>query len=204
MHFETCLCLLCSEDLPLARFHDDPENRVEQLFKGKVLLSAASAFLLFSRTGMVQHMLHRLKYQNDRQVGLYLGRLMAQDIQTSARFADVDRLLAVPLHPRKEFMRGYNQSQVLVDGMRQVWPIQSIGKDLVRVVRTSTQTRRSRMERWRNVKEAFHVPDPQKLAGKHVLIVDDVVTTGATLEGCIKALSEVPDIRVSVYTAACA
>ena len=101
-------------------------------------------------------------------------------------------------------MRGYNQRQVLVDGMRQVWPLESVGKDLVRVVRTPSQTKRSRLDRWLNVKEAFQLPDPERLRGKHVLIVDDVVTTGSTLEGCAKALSGVPDIRISVYTAACA
>lgn len=204
MHFESCLCLGCTEDLPLTRFHDDPDNRVEQLFKGKVEMEAASAYLFFTRDGMVQHMLHRLKYHSDRHVGLYLGRMMAEDLMRSPRFATVDCFLPVPLHPRKEFMRGYNQSQVLVDGMQQRWPLPCIGKDLVRVVRTPSQTRRSRLDRWRNVKEAFHLPDPEKLQGKHVLIVDDVVTTGATLEGCMKALSAVPNVRTSVYTVACA
>jgi ComF family protein len=204
MHFEAQLCLECLEDLPRTRFHDDPDNRVEQLFRGKVRIAAASAFLHFSPTGMVQRMLHRLKYHHDRQIGLYLGRAMAEDLMTSGRFKDVDCFLPVPLHPRKEHMRGYNQSQVLVDGMQEVWPLPCIGKGLVRVVRTPSQTRRSRIERWINVKEAFHLPDPTRLSGQHVLIVDDVVTTGATLEGCIRALSTVPGSRISVYTAACA
>lgn len=204
MHFEDCICLACVEDLPRTRFHEDPNNQVEQLFRGKVEITAASSFLFFIRTGKVQHMLHRLKYQNERHVGMFLGRLMAEDLRDSPRFQSVDCFLPVPLHPRKEFMRGYNQSQVLVDGMRQRWPLPSIGKGLVRVVRTPSQTRRSRLDRWRNVKEAFHLPEPEKLRGKHVLIVDDVVTTGATLEGCILALSVVPEIRISVYTVACA
>jgi len=203
-HFEHCLCTLCEADLPRTRFHDDPRNRVEELFRGKVQLEAASAFLHFSPTGMVQRMLHRIKYHHDRQLGLELGRWMADDIRTSARFGTVDLLLPVPLHPRKEHARGYNQSQVLVDGMRQRWPVESIGKGLVRVIRTPSQTRRSRLDRWLNVKEAFHLPRPEDLRGRHVLIVDDVVTTGATLEGCVKALSAVPEIRISVFTAACA
>jgi ComF family protein len=196
--------MICEQDLPRTRFHDDPDNRVEQLFRGKVELVAGSAFLHFAATGMVQHMLHRLKYHQDRQLGMYLGRLMAEDLRGSQRFATVDAFLPVPLHPRKEHMRGYNQSQVLVDGMRQHWPLESIGKGLVRVVRTPSQTRRSRLDRWLNVKEAFHLPDPEALRGRHVLIVDDVVTTGATLEGCIKALSAVPEIRISVFATACA
>lgn len=203
-HFERSLCSICEADLPRTRFHNDPNNRVEELFKGKVQLEAASAFLHFNPTGMVQRMLHLIKYQYDRDLGLELGRWMAQDLRSCARFSSVDLLLPVPLHPLKEHMRGYNQSQVLVDGMRQIWPLENIGKGLVRVVRTPSQTRRNRLDRWHNVKEAFHLPDPEQLRGRHVLIVDDVVTTGATLEGCVKALSLVPDIRVSVYTAACA
>lgn len=202
--FESSLCTPCLNDLPRTRFHDDPRNRVEELFRGKAQLEAASAFLHFNPTGMVQRMLHRIKYHHDEQLGLELGRLMAEDLRTSARFNSVDLFLPVPLHPRKEHTRGYNQCQVLVDGMREVWPLESIGKGLVRVVRTPSQTKRNRLDRWLNVKEAFHLPDPEKLRGRHVLIVDDVVTTGATLEGCMKALSIVPDIRLSVYTAACA
>jgi ComF family protein len=204
MRFEQCLCMYCSEDLPRTRFHDDPMNSVEQLFRGKVELVAASAFLVFNNGGMVQRMLHRLKYHHDMQLGLFMGRLMAEDVMSCTRFADVDCFLPVPLHPRKQHMRGYNQSQILVNGMCQRWNLPAVGKDLMRVVRTPTQTKRNRLDRWLNVKEAFHLPDPAKLSGKHVLIVDDVVTTGATLEGCIKALSVVPDIRISLYTAACA
>lgn len=204
MRFEESLCLGCFQDLPRARFHDDPGNRVEQLFWGKVQLESASSFLLFTPTGMVQRMLHRLKYGQDREVGLLLGRLMADELKASGRFASVDTLLPVPLHPRKERKRGYNQCQVLVDGMRQAWPLQQAGRELMRVVRTPSQTRKGRLDRWRNVSEAFLIQDPEGLQGRHVLLVDDVVTTGATLEGCVKALSAVPDIRISVCTVACA
>lgn len=204
MHFETCLCGFCVQDMPYTRFHDDPMNAVERLFHGRLQLEAASSLLHFTPFGKVQRMLHRLKYRNDRSVGHFLGRAMATDLMNSTRFSTVDALLAVPLHRRKEHMRGYNQSQVLVDGMRQIWNVPSIGKGLVRVVRTPTQTRKGRLARWLNVKEAFHLPDPASLTGRHILIVDDVVTTGATLESCANALADVPDIRISVFTVACA
>lgn len=204
LRFEECLCLGCEEELPRTRFHEDPANRVEQLFWGKVQLEAASALLHFARTGMVQHMLHRIKYQQDRETGLFLGKLMGEELKASPRFATVDTLLAVPLHRKKERVRGYNQAQLLVDGMRAVWPLPSVGKELMRVVRTPSQTKRGRLDRWLNVKEAFHLPDPEALRGKHVLIIDDVVTTGATIEGCVHALRAVPDLRVSLFTAACA
>lgn len=204
MRFETGLCLACLEDLPRARFHEDARNPVEQLFWGKVQLHAASAFLIFTPEGMVQSMLHRLKYAHDREIGMLLGRSMAEELMKSERFGDVQVLLPVPLHPSKKRKRGYNQCQVIVDGMRQVWPLQASPQELIRVVRTPSQTRKGRLDRWRNVAEAFQVQDTEALRGKHVLLVDDVVTTGATLEGCVKALEGIPDIRISVCTVACA
>ena len=204
MNFERSLCSDCVEDLPRLRGHDDPGNKVEQVFKGRVRLHAASAFLQFNKDGMVQHMLHRLKYKSDKEVGLELGRRMAEDVMNSPRFSDVDVLLAVPLHRKKQKQRGFNQAQVLVDGMREVWPLREVDTGLLRVVHTSTQTKRGRLARWTNVKAAFELSDPQALAGAHVLLVDDVVTTGATIEGCALALADVPGIRISVLTCACA
>jgi ComF family protein len=202
--FEEVLCLECLTDLPRTRFHHDPQNKVEQLFWGRVRLEAASAFLQFSRSGKAQGMLHQLKYRQDRSVGIHLGRLMAEELRNVTRFHGVDAYLPVPLHHRKERRRGYNQSRVLAEGMADVWPKPILGQELMRVVRTPSQTRKGRLERWVNVKEAFQLPDPEALRGMHVLIIDDVVTTGATVEGCIKALERVPDLRVSLFTAACA
>lgn len=204
MNFEHSLCMACVADLPRNRFHDDERNKVEQVFKGRVNVEAASAFLQFSRHGMVQHMLHRLKYRGDRDVGLELGERMAEDVMGSPRFSTVDTVLAVPLHPKKEKQRGFNQSQVLVDGLRAVWPLRSVEEELLRVIRTTTQTKRGRIDRWANVKEAFQLAHPETLRDAHVLIVDDVVTTGATIESCVRALAEVPGIRVSVLACACA
>ena len=167
-------------------------------------MEAAAALLQFNRSGKVQRILHRLKYTGDRTVGLELGRMMAQTLQASERFRGLDTILAVPLHPSRLRQRGFNQSQVLVDGFREVWPLRPLQDGLMRVLRTSTQTRKGRWDRWTNVKEAFELASPSALAGAHVLVVDDVVTTGATLEGCIRALTLAPGLRVSVCTAATA
>ncbi|MBK7241244.1 MAG: ComF family protein [Flavobacteriales bacterium] len=201
---EECLCLACLEDLPRTRYHEDPSNPVEQLFWGKVPIHAASAFLHFARSGVTQRMLHRLKYKKDHDVGSMLGGLMATELRDSPRFGSVDAFIPVPLHPKKERIRGFNQSKLLVEGMNKVWPKPMLNDQLLRVVQTTTQTRRGRLDRWTNVKEAFHIPDPVALQGLHVLLVDDVVTTGATIEGCVKALAVVPRIKVSLFTAACA
>ncbi|MCC6838972.1 MAG: ComF family protein [Flavobacteriales bacterium] len=204
MRYEQGICGECVDDLPRMYAHDDPDNPVEQVFRGRVRLHAASAFLRFNKGGMVQHMLHNLKYRGDLAAGEELGRLMAEEARRSRRFADVDVLLAVPLHRKKLRQRGYNQAQVLVDGMAEVWPLRRVEAGLLRVEHTSTQTKRGRMARWGNVKAAFQLADTEALRDAHVLLVDDVVTTGATLESCARALSGVPGIRISVLACACA
>lgn len=199
---ERDLCSICLADLPLARMLGDAGNPVARLFWGRVPLEGAGALLKFNSGGKVQRMLHRLKYQGDRHVGIRMGRLMGEAASASAMYSSVDTVMAVPLHPRKERARGYNQAQVLADGLREVWPLKPAGRELVRVMHTSSQTKRNRVDRWVNVRTAFSIGKAEALANAHVLLVDDVVTTGATLESCAKALLEVPGLRVSVLTAA--
>ena len=202
MRNEGAICLTCETELPRTRFHEDPDNAVEQVFKGRLRLEAASALLRFSRDGIVQHMLHRLKYKGDRETGMELGRRMAREAMGCRRFAGIDTVIAVPLHPSKMRQRGFNQAQVLVDGLREVWPLKDPGRELLRVVSTRTQTKKGRMERWTNVKQAFELAHPDALRDSHVLLVDDVVTTGATIEACALALAPVPGLRLSVFTCA--
>ncbi len=202
MEHEAALCGTCEEDLPRTRFHDDPGNPVERVLWGRVPVDAATAFLHFDKHGRVQRMLHRLKYKGDRAIGVELGRLLGRELHASGRFADTEVVLPVPLHPRKERERGYNQSAVLAEGLREALGIVDGGHRLVRVVHTTSQTRKGRLDRWLNVKEAFALHDPEGLKGRRVLLVDDVVTTGATLEGCIRALRTAPDVQVRIATVA--
>ena len=204
MRHELGLCAHCLDDLPLTHALEDPRNSVAALFMGRVLLENAAALMRFDRAGRVQRILHRLKYQGDTHAGMALGRLMGTALKESARFRGVDTVMAVPLHASKERVRGFNQAQVIVDGLVEAFPLRTVKKELLRVVKTPTQTHKGRLQRWQNVKEAFQLAHPEALAGAHLLLVDDVVTTGATLEGCIKALSVVPDLRLSVLAVACA
>jgi ComF family protein len=204
MRFEKGICLTCSDDLPHTRFHHDPANPVQKLFWGKVELHAASALLHFTSGGRVQRMLHRLKYHGDQDVGLDLGRRMGLALNACMRFQDVDLLIPVPLQRHKQRERGYNQSAVLIEGIRTVWDRPTLGEALVRTLATESQTRKGRMERWRNVNSAFTAALYEEVRGKHVLIVDDVVTTGATLESCAAALGRAGNVRISVFAAACA
>ncbi len=204
MRHEMSLCQACLDDLPLTRAMNDPDNSVASLFKGRVQLEAAGALLRFDRAGKVQRILHRLKYRSDEGAGLALGRLMGRELKACDRFATVDTVMAVPLHASKERARGFNQSQVLVNGILEEWPLRKAHHALMRVARTPSQTRKGRLDRWRNVKEAFQLEGAEDLRGAHVLVVDDVVTTGATLESCVRVLQTVPHVRVSVCAAACA
>ena len=204
LSYESHLCDACRGDLPFTRFNEDPLNPVERLFHGKVPLEAAGALLRFSAHGMVQRMLHRIKYRHDRDVAALLGGMMGEALAATRRFDGIDAVIAVPLHPRKERQRGYNQSRLLADGISQVVPLEPLHHALQRVERTTSQTRKGRMDRWRNVKEAFEARDAAALSGRHVLIVDDVVTTGSTAEACAQAILQAPGARVSFFAAACA
>ena len=204
MRNEDALCLHCLTDLPRNRYHEDPDNRVELVFRGRVQLEAASAFLRFDSGGRVQHMLHRLKYRNDSAIGIQLGRLMGEELSASYRFSTVDTLMVVPLHPKKEKARGYNQCQMIADGLRMTWPLEQAHSTLLRQVSTPSQTRRGRLERWNNVSSAFAMSRAEELTGRHILLLDDVVTTGATLEACARVLRQVQGVRISICTLACA
>lgn len=194
--------MLCSADLPYTHHLSDAANPVAKLFHGKVELVAAAAWLKFNAGGKVQHMLHRLKYKGDRHIGLGMGRMMGQAAKESPLFRSVDAVMAVPLHWRKERQRGYNQAQLLADGLREAWPLRRVNNTLLRAVHTATQTKKGRFERWSNVRSAFSLGEAEALTNTHVLLVDDVVTTGATLESCAHALLGQPGVRVSVLAAA--
>lgn len=195
---ETALCLHCLEDLPLTRSHHDARNPVQLLLAGRMEVEAATALLRFDGAGRVQRLLHRLKYRGDRHAGTELGRLLGAELAACDRFSTVDTVLAVPLHRSKEHQRGYNQSQLLVDGIRAAWPLEDARGAVVRTRRTRSQTRKNREQRWQNLSEAFVVKDPLPVAGRHVLLVDDVVTTGATIGSLARVLLAQPGTRVSI------
>ena len=144
-----------------------------------------------------------MKYQGNRDAGFFLGQQIGESIKNAELFQGIDYLVPIPLHPKKEHIRGYNQSYVIAQGIEDKTRI-PIAKDcLYRKVFTSTQTKKSREERWDNVKEIFDINNHQKLIGKHILLIDDVLTTGATLLAAGNVLSEIKNIKISVATAAC-
>lgn len=201
---EEHLCFRCLVGLPRTHMHLQPENEVEKCLWGKMPVERGSAFLHYAKGGDVRKLLSELKYQGNAKLGLFMGRCMARELLASGFFEGIDGIIPVPLHRRKQRMRGYNQSRMLAEGISAVMGIPLWDSLLVRTQFTETQTRKGSYERWLNVRDVFECPSPEVMAGKHVLLVDDVMTTGATLVACGDALREVKGLRISVLTLAMA
>jgi len=201
---EEVLCLGCMADLPKTGFEKTIDNPVAQIFWGRADIRLATSFCTFDKGGVMQHLMHQLKYKGSKEVGEKLGRLFGYDLIRSAPYREVELLVPVPLHPKRESKRGYNQSAEIGKGMSASMGIPMLNSTLIRNHYSDTQTNKGRFERWENVRELFSVRQPELLEGKHLLLVDDVVTTGATLEACALEVLKIPGTTVSVATIACA
>jgi ComF family protein len=169
-----------------------------------VTLESAAAYLYFNKGNKVQQLIHQLKYKGRKDIGIFLGRKYGQNLKYSPFFLTVQLIVPVPLHTKKRMQRGYNQSEQFAIGLGESMKIPVDPDAICRRKETETQTKKSRFRRWQNVAEVFEVKDPRSLERLHILLVDDVITTGATLESCIRALSPIPGIRISVATIAVA
>lgn len=191
-HGEQQICSSCLYDLPYTDFHLYPENAVARLFWGRIHCHAAMAMLYFRKGSKVQRLIHQLKYRSQPELGMRLGKLLGEKLALSGKPATqeraIDLIIPVPLHPKKQRSRGYNQSKMIADGISSVLHVPVGSTQLIRRRATGTQTKRNRYKRFENMQSVFSAPNPAELAGKHVLLVDDVITTGATLEACGQVL----------------
>lgn len=186
---EKLICLSCFVQLPQTAFHKNPfDNPVNRLFWGRTPIYASSAFLYFRKSGMVQELLHALKYRNQPEIGTFLGAEYGKTLIDSTPFCNADIILPIPLHGKRQQQRGYNQSAFFADGLSSNLKIESSEAVLQRNDFKSSQTKKSRFERWQNVSTVFEVSKPEKIVNKSVLLVDDVITTGATIEACARQL----------------
>lgn len=184
--------------LPRASLHQLRENKLERLFWGRADVAMATAFLRMSRKGLTHRLVHELKYEGNKEIGQMLGTLFGQELKKIEEWKSVDLIIPVPLHPKKEQLRGYNQSYEIASGVSESMAIPTSKTALTRKHFTETQTKKSRVERWKNVSDIFDINEDEINTSHHILLVDDVITTGATIESCVLALKNNKALRVSV------
>ena len=193
----TVLCMRCIDAMPETNFELHLNNPVEKTFWGRLPLVGATAQFYFTKESLMQHLMHQFKYKGNKDLGRQLGRIMGEQIQKSGRFK-ADALIPLPLFPAKQKRRGYNQATILCEGMAEAMNIPVLDKAIIRPQHTETQTKKGRIERWKNMEGKFILSDPDAIRNKHLLLVDDVVTTGATFEACGNELLKAEKVTLSL------
>ncbi len=199
LHEESVLCMRCIDAIPETNFELHPDNPVEKIFWGRLPLAGATAQFYFTKESLMQHLMHQFKYKGNKELGMQLGKIMGEQIKKSARF-EADALVPLPLFAAKEKRRGYNQAAILCEGMAEAMNLPVLDKIISRPRHTETQTKKGRIERWKNMEGKFILSDADAIKNMHLLLVDDVVTTGATLEACGNELLKAENVRLSIAT----
>lgn len=201
---QKCLCIDCHNNLRFTHFEQQgKEAYINEIFYGRVYLNLVLSLLYFKTNSSTQSILHQIKYNHGKSLAIYMGKLMAQKWKASPHFEAFDGIIPVSLHNKKLFKRGYNQSRLIAQGLSEVLEIPIYDNILLKGKHNTSQTKKSRAERIDNVSKVFQVKNANKIAYKHILLVDDVLTTGATLEACSLTLkNNVPGITLSIYTLA--
>jgi len=181
---EEMLCIKCFQELPYTGFENIPGNATEKLFWGRLNLQFGVSIFYFVPGNSIQEIIHQIKYKEEKNLGIFMGRLMGQKLSKIMAQQQIDYCIPMPLHPKKEYKRGYNQASLLCMGIQDVCAVEYHEKVIVRIENTNSQTKKSRIERWNNVETIFSVQEKEKIIGKNILIVDDVITTGASTESC--------------------
>ncbi len=204
MRNERLICTECFILIPRTNFHNEPDNPVEQLFWGRCRIEKAAAFSFYNRESRIRNLIHNLKYKGITEVGYELGKIYGHTLKESEFINDIDVIIPVPLHPSKERIRGFNQSNIISQGISDSTGIPVDSVTLLRKNLSTTQTKKSRYERWTNVEGIFCVTDETAVRDKHILLVDDVITTGSTIESCVTELLKTDGVKVSVISLAVA
>jgi ComF family protein len=196
------LCLQCLAKLPETNFFEVAGNPVEKTFYGRLQVQSAGAAYYFTKDSLVQHLVTELKYLNNPDIGIYLGKLTAYQMQKSDRFNSVECIIPLPLNNKKLWKRGYNQAALICEGLSSVLNVPVITNAVSRKLFTETQTKKDRVSRWQSMQDVFEISNTSLLENKHVLLVDDIITTGATLEACGTAMLQVSNLKLSIATVA--
>lgn len=199
---EETICLTCRFDLPLTNFSSEKENLVEKTFYGRVLIESGTALFYFLKPSSVQQLIHELKYRGQQQVGEFAGNWLGEEILLSERFENLDCIIPVPLHKNKLKARGYNQLTVFGETLSKKLNIPFYEDVLFKTDTSKTQTKKLRLDRWKNTQHKFIIQNNEKISHNHILLIDDIITTGATLEACASTLLYEHNIKVSIASIA--
>ena len=199
---QNILCTSCVNELPITNFHFDNENSVKKVFYGRVPIENATSLLVFKKKGSVQKLIHRLKYRGHQEIGSYLGKWMGAELAKTDAYQNIDLVLPVPLHKKKLKARGFNQVEKFGKEIALALQVPYINDVLLKKHFSNTQTLKTRLARWGNIEESFVMVNPEKIRNKHILLVDDLITTGATLEACSDVLLEAGNVKISIVTMA--
>jgi len=202
---EKQICLDCLQKIPKTQHLNDTENKAAQIFWGRVNLEMVAAGYYFTKDSILQNLIHQVKYQGKKQLALELGKQLALDLKKTQNFDNIDFICPVPLHKLKQKKRGYNQSEWIAKGISEIL-LKPIMKDvLIKHKNTKSQTKKNKLERLENVKSVFSLnKNHYKFRKQHILVVDDVLTTGATIEACCIELLKIPNVKISAITLAIA
>jgi ComF family protein len=201
---EHTICTKCLANLPYTDYINYADNPVAKIFWGKLKVEAAASYLHFTKTTTVQKLLHELKYKGNKQVGHVLGYMMGKELLKNEIFGTTQYVIPIPLHPKKERKRGYNQAWSIAQGIAHAMNIEALERAVVRNVYTESQTKKTRFKRWQNVESIFSVKEKDKLKHQHIILVDDVITTGSTMEACLQEIIKNEGTKVSVAALASA
>ena len=201
---EQTICTSCLFHLPKTEFHYEKDNPISRIFWGRTEIEIAASYCFFVKAGKVQHLIHQLKYKGKKEIGILLGEIYGKELLKSAFFQNIDVIIPVPLHPKKEKKRGYNQSEMFGIGLSSSMQIPLDKTTLIRTYASETQTKKSRFKRWENVKEIFDLQNADLIENKHILLIDDVITTGATIEACVNMLKKIKNVKISIVSIAAA
>ncbi|WP_108804792.1 ComF family protein [Aquimarina sp. Aq107] len=199
---ERILCTSCRHKLPLGNFHKVNAKKIEKVFYGRAKIENATSLLLFEKDSLVQNLIHNLKYRGREEIGKELGVWLGQELSQSSVYQNIDTVIPVPLHPKRLRERGFNQVEKFGQEIAEKLNAEYVDFVLKKNSYNKKQSKNSRLTRWINTSETFGIQNESLLANKHILIVDDIVTTGATLEACIQALKSIPGIKISIATMA--
>lgn len=201
---ETFVCTDCRHNLPVTNYHFNDDDSVKKVLYGRVKLENATALLQFHKKGMVQHLLHGLKYRGYEDIGVFLGKWLGEELKTIETYKQIDAVIPVPLHKKKLRKRGYNQVEKFGQEIARALDIPYVDTVLIKTTSTKTQVFKERIARWNNNNEIFSIKNLEYITKKHVLLVDDIITTGATIEACANELLKASYVKISLATMAIA